>query len=80
MAPCGIFVLSCCGYLNSATLHFASNENGATKEIETLTGYFEVLSMTGSVSREGSHLHITLADSTGQTIGGHLMGIPLSTT
>jgi predicted DNA-binding protein with PD1-like motif len=36
---------------------------------------------TGTVSVNGSHLHISISDSTGKTIGGHLMeGCKIYTT
>lgn len=28
----------------------------------------------GTLSADGSHLHLTLSDSKGQVVGGHLMG------
>ncbi len=36
-------------------------------------GFYEILSLTGTVSENGSHIHITGADSAGKTIGGHLL-------
>ena len=36
-------------------------------------GYFEIVSLTGTVSLNGSHIHISISDSTGKTIGGHLL-------
>lgn len=36
-------------------------------------GHFEIVSLTGTVSENGSHLHMSVADSTGKTIGGHLL-------
>ena len=33
---------------------------------------FEIVSMTGTVSINGSHIHISLSDDKGNTIGGHL--------
>ncbi|XP_076053897.1 bifunctional protein GlmU-like isoform X2 [Oratosquilla oratoria] len=72
--PSGVFVLSCCGSVKSVTLRYASDPDGTTNTIETLYKYFEVLSMTGTLSQEGTHLHITLADNTGRTVGGHLVG------
>jgi predicted DNA-binding protein with PD1-like motif len=34
--------------------------------------YFEMVSLTGTLSVHGSHLHISLSDGEGRTIGGHL--------
>lgn len=36
------------------------------------SGHFEIVSLTGTVSVNGSHLHLSISDSTGRTIGGHL--------
>ena len=35
-------------------------------------GHFEIVSITGTVSIHGSHLHISISDGDGKTIGGHL--------
>jgi len=37
------------------------------------TGRFEIVSLTGTVSVHGSHLHISISDGDGKTIGGHLV-------
>ena len=36
-------------------------------------GFFEILSVTGTLSIYGVHLHICIADAEGNSIGGHLM-------
>ncbi len=36
-------------------------------------GHFEIVSLTGTVSVNGSHLHLSISDSTGRTLGGHLV-------
>lgn len=36
-------------------------------------GHFEIVSLVGTLSANGSHLHLAVADSTGRTIGGHLL-------
>lgn len=33
---------------------------------------YEIVSMTGTISRDGVHIHVSFADVTGTTIGGHL--------
>lgn len=41
----------------------------------------EIVSLVGLLSKEGSHVHISLSDSTGTTIGGHLVeGCEIYTT
>jgi uncharacterized protein len=61
------FVLSGIGSLREARLRFA----GAA-EAATLTGDLEMLTLAGSVSATGSHLHATLAGADGQVRGGHV--------
>ena len=44
-------------------------------QIVTYEGPFEIVSLVGTVSGgEGGHLHISLSDSKGQVIGGHVVG------
>ena len=33
---------------------------------------YEIVSLTGTVSKGSAHIHISLSDDTGKTIGGHL--------
>jgi len=61
-------VVSSVGSLTRASIRCA-NQESATK----LSGHFEIIAMTGTVSRLGSHLHISIADSLGEMTGGHLM-------
>jgi predicted DNA-binding protein with PD1-like motif len=35
-------------------------------------GPFEILSLTGTISNDGVHLHCSLSDESGQVWGGHL--------
>ena len=44
-------------------------------------GYFEIVSMTGTVSLYGSHLHLSISDGEGGTTGGSRVGgYPVYTT
>lgn len=64
------------GSLTQYTIRFANQPEGSSD-----SGHFEILSLTGTVSINGSHLHISISDSTGKTIGGHLMdGCSIYTT
>ncbi len=56
------------GSLTKYTIRFANQSNGSTD-----SGHFEIVSLSGTVSINGSHLHISISDNTGKTIGGHLM-------
>ena len=67
---------TCVGSLTDYTIRFANQPEGNSD-----SGHFEVVSLTGTVSTNGSHLHISISDSTGKTIGGHLMpGCKIYTT
>jgi len=59
-------VLSGVGSLTHAAIRLANRE--FTSQYE---GYFEIVSMTGTVSLHGSHLHISVSDGDGKTVGGH---------
>jgi predicted DNA-binding protein with PD1-like motif len=63
-----VSIVTCVGSLNSSTIRFA-NQKDATK----ISGKLEIVSLTGTLSQAGCHLHIAVSDTTGKTIGGHLM-------
>ena len=69
-------VLSGVGSLTHATLRLANRPS-----ISEYEGHFEIVSITGTVSVHGSHLHISVSDEDGKTIGGHLVsGCKIYTT
>jgi hypothetical protein len=69
-------VLSSVGSLTKAVLRLANRDFHSE-----YTGHFEIVSMTGTVSIYGSHLHISISDGDGRTIGGHLVsGCKIYTT
>lgn len=69
-------VLSSVGSLTHATLRLANREY-----YNEYDGHFEIVSMTGTVSIHGSHIHIAISDGDGVTIGGHLVsGCKIYTT
>ena len=59
-------ILSGVGSLSQATLRLANREYNSVYE-----GPFEIVSITGTISVHGSHLHISISDGDGKTIGGH---------
>lgn len=61
-------IVTCVGSLTQFHLRFANQEKGTKKN-----GHFEIVSMTGTFSDSTSHLHISVSDSIGNTIGGHLL-------
>jgi uncharacterized protein len=69
-------VLSAVGSLTHVTLRLANRER-----YNEYDGHFEIVSMTGTVSTNGSHVHVSISDSDGVTIGGHLVsGCKIYTT
>ena len=61
------FVLTGIGSFRDAGLRLA----GAA-EPDTLGGDLEILTRAGTVSSDGSHLHMSVADSEGRVFGGHV--------
>jgi predicted DNA-binding protein with PD1-like motif len=60
-------LISAVGSLSVAQLRFA----GAA-EATAIHGELEILSLSGTLSPDGAHLHVAVADSQGAVIGGHL--------
>jgi predicted DNA-binding protein with PD1-like motif len=56
------------GSLTDWTLRFADRPDGASS-----TGRFEIVALSGTVSKHGSHLHLAVSDRDGRTTGGHLL-------
>lgn len=56
------------GSLTNYNIRFANQPEGSKD-----SGHFEIVSLVGTVSVNGSHIHISVSDSTGKTIGGHLL-------
>ena len=61
------FVLQGIGSLAVARLRFAGRS-----EFTELRGDLEILTLGGSLSPDGPHLHASVADDGGRVIGGHL--------
>ena len=69
-------VLSGIGSLRHFTVRLADHDTPTQYE-----GHFEIVSLAGLVSIHGSHLHISVSDGEGKTIGGHLVsGCKIYTT
>lgn len=61
-------IVTCVGSLVRATLRHANQPNGTLYQ-----GNFEIVSLSGLMSIHGSHYHLSIADSTGCVVGGHLL-------
>ena len=61
-------LVTCVGSLKVAHLRLA----GATTT-QTFDGPFEIVSLVGTLSPDGVHLHLSIADKDGKVLGGHLL-------
>jgi predicted DNA-binding protein with PD1-like motif len=61
------WVLTCVGSLAQARLRLAGGAEHATWQ-----GRFEIVALAGTLSQDGGHLHLAVADEHGRTVGGHL--------
>ncbi len=69
-------IVSAVGSVKQLKLRLA---NG--KDIQVFDGHHEIVSATGTLWETGMHVHLSASDSTGRTIGGHLVdGNPIFTT
>ncbi|MDM0003195.1 DNA-binding protein [Variovorax sp. J22G73] len=62
----GAFVVSGIGSLHGASVRFAGAETPTRIE-----GKLEILTLAGSLSPDGSHIHISVSNSEGRVFGGH---------
>lgn len=60
-------ILSSVGCLTRFVVRLADGESILTRD-----GHFEIVSIMGTVSKDGVHIHISVSDEEGNTIGGHL--------
>lgn len=63
----GLFVVAGIGSLTQAQLRFAGEEQ-ATQ----LPGPLEIISLSGTVTPDGAHLHMAVSDALGRVWGGHV--------
>jgi predicted DNA-binding protein with PD1-like motif len=69
-------VVSAVGSLSAAVLRYADQPHG-----EAVAGPLELLTLSGTLSVDGPHLHASVADARGQVLGGHVMrGCTVRTT
>ena len=62
-------ILTCVGSLEQVTLRYA-NTGKATQ----VQGHFEIVSLVGTFAEHsGQHIHLSVSDGQGTTIGGHML-------
>jgi predicted DNA-binding protein with PD1-like motif len=62
------FMITAVGSLRQANIRLADQT-----EVTSFAGKFEIVSLVGTLGQDGVHLHLSIADSTGKTVGGHLV-------
>lgn len=63
-------IVTCVGSLEQVTLRYA-NTGKATQ----LNGHFEIVSLVGTFAEHsGEHIHLSVSDGLGHTVGGHMLG------
>ena len=65
------FIVTCVGGLEQATVRMAGAKPEA-QDIRTFRGDFEIVSLVGTSSLNGTHLHMSFYDDEGIVRGGHL--------
>lgn len=65
------FIVTCVGGLEQAVVRMAGAKPAA-QDIRTYAGDYEIVSLVGTVSVNGVHLHMSFSDSEGVARGGHL--------
>lgn len=61
-------VLTCVGSLTTTALRLAGKD-----QVKVWEEKMEILSLVGTLSAEGAHLHLGIANGEGQAFGGHLV-------
>ncbi|MCB0530400.1 MAG: DNA-binding protein [Saprospiraceae bacterium] len=62
------YVITCVGSLKRVVIRPADRNEPTVLERKC-----EIVSLTGTLSADGSHLHIAVSDGAGATFGGHLL-------
>ena len=64
----GASILSCVGSLNEARLRLAGASDSWSSKKPV-----EIVSLVGTLSHDGVHLHLSVSLPTGEVVGGHLL-------
>jgi len=65
------YIVTCVGGLEKATVRMAGAKPEA-QDIRSYEGDFEIVSLVGTLSVNGVHLHMSFSDNEGIVRGGHL--------
>lgn len=73
------FVITCVASFSSTRLRMAGAKPGK-QDFKTIEGLVELVSIVGTFSVDGSHIHISVSDKQGNVFGGHLKEAIVETT
>lgn len=62
------FIITTVGSLQKASLRLADKS-----DVTGFEGKFEIVSLVGTLTQDGVHLHASISDGAGRTVGGHLV-------
>ncbi|HEV2403794.1 MAG TPA: PPC domain-containing DNA-binding protein [Candidatus Saccharimonadales bacterium] len=65
------FIVTCVGGLSQAKMRMAGAMPDK-QDIRTYKGDYEITSLVGTISVNGTHLHMSISDKDGNGFGGHL--------
>ena len=77
------FVLTAVGSLESVTLRMANaskDDGDFVNELKEWKARLEIVSLSGTFSPDGKHLHMSVSDEKGNVFGGHLVSGKIFTT
>jgi hypothetical protein len=69
------FVATCVGSLEIVSMRMAG-----AKVVKKFQGPLEIVSLVGTLSLQGIHLHLSVSDESGSVFGGHLINDRIRTT
>ena len=64
-------IVTCVGSLSAVNIRMAGAEPNK-QDIRNIKGDYEIVSLVGTVSKDGSHIHVSVSDKGGRVLGGHL--------
>lgn len=65
------YIATCVGSLHTVVIRMAGAKP-EQQDVRALSGDFEIVSLVGTISTSGTHLHISVSDENGKVLGGHL--------
>jgi len=63
-----------CIYWHLLNSHVYTTLHYTLFQVHILEKCFEITSLVGTICKDGAHLHVTLGDSDGNTVAGHVFG------